>query len=194
MVGILVTVLVQSSSTSTSIIVSLVSSGCKFEHHHSFNQFTDIWWYPLLFVWCSAECSVGHSYHHGLQYWNVRHQHYCCTHAGGRERWVWKVKIWMFVLWTLFRKTCMAKTKAWISAYSRAFSGATVHDCFNWLSVLVLLPLEAASGLLMQVSQAVVKVLQLGGENEAPELLKILTDPLTKMIIQVSHKANSKNC
>lgn len=29
MVGILVTVLVQSSSTSTSIIVSLVSSGCK---------------------------------------------------------------------------------------------------------------------------------------------------------------------
>lgn len=30
MVGLLVTVLVQSSSTSTSIIVSLVSSGCKY--------------------------------------------------------------------------------------------------------------------------------------------------------------------
>ncbi len=30
-VGILVTVLVQSSSTSTSIIVSLVSSGCEFK-------------------------------------------------------------------------------------------------------------------------------------------------------------------
>lgn len=31
-VGILVTVLVQSSSTSTSIIVSMVSSGCKLAH------------------------------------------------------------------------------------------------------------------------------------------------------------------
>lgn len=85
----------------------------------------------------------------------------------------------------------MAKTKDLISLYSRAFSGATVHDCFNWLSVLVLLPLEA-SGLLMRVSQAMVNVLQLGSENKAPELLKILTDLLTKTIIQVPHQANSK--
>lgn len=35
---------------------------------------------------CSVECSVSHSYHHGLQHWNVSHQHYCCTHAGCRER------------------------------------------------------------------------------------------------------------
>ena len=30
--------------------------------------------------------------------------------------------------------------------FRRAFGGATVHDMFNWLSVLILLPLEAATG------------------------------------------------
>lgn len=30
--------------------------------------------------------------------------------------------------------------------FRRAFAGATVHDFFNWLSVLVLLPIEIASG------------------------------------------------
>ena len=30
--------------------------------------------------------------------------------------------------------------------FRRAFAGATVHDMFNWLSVLILLPLEAITG------------------------------------------------
>jgi sodium-dependent phosphate cotransporter len=30
--------------------------------------------------------------------------------------------------------------------FRRAFSGATVHDMFNWLTVIVLLPVEIASG------------------------------------------------
>lgn len=30
--------------------------------------------------------------------------------------------------------------------FRRAFGGATVHDMFNWLSVLVLLPIELMSG------------------------------------------------
>lgn len=30
--------------------------------------------------------------------------------------------------------------------FRRAFAGATVHDMFNWLTVLVLLPLESATG------------------------------------------------
>ena len=32
--------------------------------------------------------------------------------------------------------------------FQRAFAAATVHDMFNWLTVLVLLPLEMASGYL----------------------------------------------
>ena len=30
--------------------------------------------------------------------------------------------------------------------FRRAFGGATIYDMFNWLSVLILLPLEVASG------------------------------------------------
>jgi hypothetical protein len=30
--------------------------------------------------------------------------------------------------------------------FKRAFSGATVHDVFNWLTVLILLPLEYFTG------------------------------------------------
>lgn len=30
--------------------------------------------------------------------------------------------------------------------FQRAFAGATVHDMFNWLTVIVLLPLEVVSG------------------------------------------------
>ena len=29
--------------------------------------------------------------------------------------------------------------------FRRAFGGATIHDMFNWLSVIVLLPLELAT-------------------------------------------------
>ena len=30
--------------------------------------------------------------------------------------------------------------------FRRAFAGATVHDIFNWLTVIVLLPLEVITG------------------------------------------------
>ncbi|XP_074467491.1 sodium-dependent phosphate transport protein 2A-like [Sebastes fasciatus] len=131
-VGILVTVLVQSSSTSTSIIVSLVSSG-------------------LLDVQSAIPIIMGSNI--GT---SVTNTIVALMQAGEREE------------------------------FERAFAGATVHDCFNWLSVLVLLPLEAASGMLRRLSQAVVDTLQLSTGKEAPpELLKVLTEPLTKMIIQL---------
>jgi sodium-dependent phosphate cotransporter len=38
----------------------------------------------------------------------------------------------------------------------RAFAGATVHDCFNILSVIILLPIEAASGYLRRLTGAMV--------------------------------------
>ncbi|XP_032431602.1 sodium-dependent phosphate transport protein 2A-like [Xiphophorus hellerii] len=69
--------------------------------------------------------------------------------------------------------------------FERAFAGATVHDCFNWLSVLVLLPLEVVSGVLRHLSQAIVNILQLRRGDDAPELLKVLTKPLTKLVIQL---------
>ncbi|XP_035989935.1 sodium-dependent phosphate transport protein 2A-like [Fundulus heteroclitus] len=130
-VGILVTVLVQSSSTSTSIIVSLVSSG-------------------LLDVQSAIPIIMGSNI--GT---SVTNTIVALMQAGDREE------------------------------FERAFAGATVHDCFNWLSVLVLLPVEAISGVLRRLSQAAVNTLHLSSGDDAPELLKVLTEPLTKLVIQL---------
>ncbi|XP_058580503.1 sodium-dependent phosphate transport protein 2A isoform X2 [Neofelis nebulosa] len=130
-VGILVTVLVQSSSTSTSIIVSMVSSG-------------------LLEVSSAIPIIMGSNI--GT---SVTNTIVALMQAGDR---------------TDFR---------------RAFAGATVHDCFNWLSVLVLLPLEAATGYLHHVTGLVVASFNIRGGRDAPDLLKIITEPFTKLIIQL---------
>ncbi|XP_023572216.1 sodium-dependent phosphate transport protein 2A isoform X2 [Octodon degus] len=130
-VGILVTVLVQSSSTSTSIIVSMVSSG-------------------LLEVRSAIPIIMGSNI--GT---SVTNTIVALMQAGDR---------------TDFR---------------RAFAGATVHDCFNWLSVLVLLPLEAATGYLHHITELVVASFNIRGGRDAPDLLKIITEPFTKLIIQL---------
>uniref|UniRef100_A0A8C3WQ08 Sodium-dependent phosphate transport protein 2B n=1 Tax=Catagonus wagneri TaxID=51154 RepID=A0A8C3WQ08_9CETA len=69
--------------------------------------------------------------------------------------------------------------------FRRAFAGATVHDFFNWLSVLVLLPVEAATGYLEHLTNMVVESFHFKNGEDAPELLKVITDPFTKLIIQV---------
>ncbi|XP_067259305.1 solute carrier family 34 member 2a isoform X2 [Chanodichthys erythropterus] len=97
-IGMLVTLLVQSSSTSSSIVVSMVSSG-------------------LLEVSTAVPIIMG-------------------TNIG-----------------TSVTNTVVAMTQVSDrNKFRRAFAGATVHDFFNWLSVLVLLPLEIASGYLLDES------------------------------------------
>ncbi|XP_017341723.1 sodium-dependent phosphate transport protein 2A isoform X1 [Ictalurus punctatus] len=130
-VGILVTVLVQSSSTSTSIIVSLVSSG-------------------LLEVKSAVPIIMGSNI--GT---SVTNTIVALMQAGERNE------------------------------FKRAFAGATIHDCFNWLSVLVLLPLEVATGLLSYLARVIVTSFHMQSEEEAPELLKVITDPVTKLFIQL---------
>merc|ERR1719163_2296388 len=39
--------------------------------------------------------------------------------------------------------------------YRRAFAGATVHDCFNFLCVMIILPIEAATGLLQRIAAGI---------------------------------------
>lgn len=68
---------------------------------------------------------------------------------------------------------------------SRAFAGATVHDFFNWLSVLVLLPLEIASGYLVKLTSLIVTSFNIQSGENAPALLNVITDPLTQSIIEV---------
>ncbi|KAA8589679.1 hypothetical protein FQN60_013044 [Etheostoma spectabile] len=94
-IGVLVTVLVQSSSTSSSIVVSMVSSGLA------------------------------------------------VMQAGDRNE------------------------------FRRAFAGATVHDFFNWLSVLVLLPLEVATGVLYKLTSLIIQSFNIQSGEDAPDLLNL---------------------
>ncbi|XP_011385061.1 sodium-dependent phosphate transport protein 2B-like, partial [Pteropus vampyrus] len=65
-----------------------------------------------------------------------------------------------------------------------AFAGATVHDFFNWLSVLVLLPVEAATGYLEILTNLILESFHFKSGEDAPAFLKVITDPVTKQIIQ----------
>ena len=57
---------------------------------------------------------------------------------------------------------------------------------FNWLSVLVLLPLEIAVGYLSWLSKAIVDTMGLEGNNEkTPDMLKAITGPFIKSIVKV---------
>ncbi|RVE76429.1 hypothetical protein OJAV_G00007740 [Oryzias javanicus] len=92
---------------------------------------------------------------------------------------------------TSVTNTLVAMTQAGErSTFRRAFAGATVHDFFNWLSVLVLLPLEVASGYLYRVTKLIIDSFQIQS-GEAPDLLNVITDPLTEAIIQLDESVIS---
>lgn len=86
---------------------------------------------------------------------------------------------------TSVTNTLVAMTQAGErSTFRRAFAGATVHDFFNWLSVLVLLPLEVATGYLYVVTKLIIDSFNIQS-GEAPDLLNVITDVLTESIIQL---------
>ncbi|KAM8875481.1 sodium-dependent phosphate transport protein 2B-like [Spinachia spinachia] len=130
-IGVLVTVLVQSSSTSSSIVVSMVSSG-------------------LLDVQSAVPIIMGANI--GT---SVTNTIVAMMQAGDRNE------------------------------FRRAFAGATVHDFFNWLSVMILLPLEVATGALYKLTHLIIESFNIQGGENAPDLLNVITDPLTNSIIQL---------
>lgn len=99
-IGVLVTVLVQSSSTSSSIVVSMVSSGC--ERTFSFILMLTIVYklqelvgnglkYNFCLGFKSVTCvffstggAVSSAYHYGCQHRYLRHQHHRGCDAGWR--------------------------------------------------------------------------------------------------------------
>jgi len=91
MIGVLVTVLVQSSSTSTSIVITMVASGIIPVQNAV----------PII-----MGANIGTS---------VTNTIVSLSMSGNKNE------------------------------FRRAFGGATIHDMFNWLSVIVLLPLELAT-------------------------------------------------
>ena len=134
MIGVLVTVLVQSSSTSTTIIVGLVAANVPVK--------TAI---PMI-----MGSNIGTS-----------------------------------VTNTIVSSTQMADREE----FKRAFACATVHDMFNWLSVIILVTVEVCTGYLENITGAMVSSLgDAKGSSKPPDFLKVLTKPFTQSIIQVNKK------
>eukprot|EP01135_Chromosphaera_perkinsii_P003462 Nk52_evm31s243 gene=Nk52_evmTU31s243 len=136
--GILTTVLVQSSSTSTSIVVSMTAS----------NIITIDQSVPII-----MGANIGTS---------VTNTIVAVSHIADKDE------------------------------FRRAFSGATVHDMFNMLSVCVILPINLASKYLQRWAEAVVDTMNFGDKEEKVKILKKLTEPLTKLIVRVNKKLITK--
>ena len=130
LVGVLVTVLVQSSSTSTSIIITMVAA-------------------DLFTVRQAISLIMGAN------------------------------------IGTSVTSTIVALAQSSDrTEFRRAFAAATVHDMFNFLCVLVLLPLEAATGYLYHLSFALLPE-GLASSEKPPDILKALTKPFTKAVISI---------
>nr|XP_037279959.1 sodium-dependent phosphate transport protein 2C-like [Rhipicephalus microplus] len=134
MIGVLVTVMVQSSSSSTSITVSMVGS----------NLLTVRSAVPII-----MGANVGTS---------VTNTMISLMHIKRRDE------------------------------FRRGFAAATVHDIFNWLTVLVLLPIEVAFHMLEKISEAFVHVIDRGQRLETSNYLNALTKPFVRVIVQLDNQ------
>ncbi|CAB3988680.1 sodium-dependent phosphate transport 2B-like [Paramuricea clavata] len=138
MIGLLATVLFQSSSTTTSIVVAMVSSGIL-----------DVGQAIPIIMGANIGTSVTNTI-------------VSMGHVKQRDE------------------------------FRRAFAGATVHDLFNWLTVLVLLPTEVitkhffGSSYLFYSSKAITDALGIEKKQGTKvEFLKTITKPFTNQVIKI---------
>ncbi|CAK9303388.1 unnamed protein product [Gordionus sp. m RMFG-2023] len=74
--------------------------------------------------------------------------------------------------------------------FKRAFAAATVHDMFNWLSVVVFLPLEIMTGFLFHLSSFAVNHLKIEqGNYTQKQFIKRITKPFTTLFVELDEKA-----
>lgn len=66
--------------------------------------------------------------------------------------------------------------------FRRAFAGATLHDFFNWLAVLVLLPLEIFTGFLARSATALESVVAGVGGDKLLNPLKLIVRPCAEWL------------
>jgi sodium-dependent phosphate cotransporter len=135
--GILVTVLVQSSSTSTSIIITM-TAGDLIEVKNAI---------PMI-----MGANIGTS---------VTNTLVCLGSFNERDE------------------------------YRRAFAGATVHDCFNLLTVSLLLPIEAATGLLRHIASGICDGMDITDKEEKgakTDFLKKITKPVGSRLLGIDKK------
>jgi sodium-dependent phosphate cotransporter len=82
--------------------------------------------------------------------------------------------------------------------FSRAFGGATIHDCFNLLSVAILLPLEVVSGMLNKLSILIVEGRgHVDDDAEAagtfPSPIAVIAGPVEHLFLVVNKTAIKEN-
>ncbi len=66
--------------------------------------------------------------------------------------------------------------------FQRAFAGATLHDFFNWMAVLILLPLELLTGFLARTSSFLAEVLEGAGGTKLFNPLRAIVRPAAEYI------------
>ena len=64
--------------------------------------------------------------------------------------------------------------------FQRAFAGATVHDFFNWMAVLILLPIELATGFLARLASSMTGALEGVGGTRLLNPLKEIVRPVAE--------------
>jgi sodium-dependent phosphate cotransporter len=138
MVGILCTVLIQSSSSTTSIIVSLVGAGSVTVRSG---------------IFMVMGANIGTS---------VTNTIVAMGHLGDGDE------------------------------LERAFAGATVHDMFNFLSVVILFPVEVATTYLNALSGAVVPNEREGQGEKWEGPVKKLVGPLGNLVIKANKDVTKK--
>lgn len=73
----------------------------------------------------------------------------------------------------------------------RAFAGATVHDIFNYCTVAILLPVEAATGYLFYLTRAMLPS-SVGKGDKWNGPLKVIVTPLSDLIIKANKKVSEE--
>jgi sodium-dependent phosphate cotransporter len=69
--------------------------------------------------------------------------------------------------------------------FKRALAGATVHDFFNLIAVLVLLPLELAFGYLQWTAEHAARIFSGVGGMKAANPIKIITKPVISWLVDL---------
>nr|DBA21225.1 TPA: hypothetical protein GDO54_017903 [Pyxicephalus adspersus] len=77
--------------------------------------------------------------------------------------------------------------------FRRAFGGSAVHGMFNWMTVIILLPIELGTGYLFYLSEAIIKSFNIHAGGEAPDILKVITRPFTDLIIKLDSSVIAGN-
>lgn len=67
--------------------------------------------------------------------------------------------------------------------FQRAFAGATIHDFFNWMAVLILLPIELATGYLAKSAAFLESILEGVGGVKMLNPLKEVVRPVSKQVV-----------